>query len=443
MKKFFTIYFWVYVFFVCFIANSYMLLPFNRCLLPFIITIFVLINLFAGTIRPKMIRLRLKICHHGTLLLCVFAASTVFSVIYHAVLACILLPNGNYSPFLWSAVQCIGAEAIIFWNGIICVYLSSYQLGVKRRVAGILFGMIPILNLIMLRRIVETTIKEIDYEIEKEHVNSERASLEVCKTKYPILFVHGVFFRDSKRFNYWGRIPRELEINGATIYYGNHQSAASVADSAAELSHRIKEIIQQHGCDKVNIIAHSKGGLDCRYAIDKLDIAPFVASLTTINTPHRGCLFADHLLTKIPLEIQESIAEKYNTVLKKIGDPNPDFLAAVNDLTASRCARLNDELTAPPEIFYQSVGSIVRKAAGGRFPLNFSYHIVKSFDGENDGLVSESSFQWGDDYQLLIPTENRGISHGDMIDLNRENFEGFDVREFYVELVSKLKNKGL
>ena len=29
-----------------------------------------------------------------------------------------------------------------------------------------------------------------------------------------------------------------------------------------------------------------------------------------------------------------------------------------------------------------------------------------------------------------------------MIDLNRENFDGFDVREFYVQLVGKLKKMG-
>ena len=33
-------------------------------------------------------------------------------------------------------------------------------------------------------------------------------------------------------------------------------------------------------------------------------------------------------------------------------------------------------------------------------------------------------------------------SHGDMIDLNRENIRGFDVREFYVQLVSDLREKG-
>lgn len=442
MKKF-SFPFWLYVILTCFIANSYMLLPGSKNLLPILITSFILINLFAGTIRPKILGKRLKICHHGTLLLCIFAASTVFSVVYHVILALFLLPAGNYIPFLWSAVQCIGVEAILFWNGIICVYLTSHQLGVKRRVVGILCGLIPIVNLVMLRKIVETAITEIDYEIKKEHINCKRASLQLCKTKYPILLVHGVFFRDSKYFNYWGRIPKELETNGATIFYGNHQSAASIEDSAAEISQCIKDIVREQGCDKVNIIAHSKGGLDCRYAIAKLGIKPYVASLTTINTPHRGCLFADYLLTKIPEDIKDEVAEKYNTVLKKLGDPNPDFMAAVNDLAASRCTQLDDELGVPADVFCQSIGSIVKTAAGGKFPLNFSYHLVKHFDGDNDGLVSESSFQWGDEYQLLIPTEKRGISHGDMIDLNRENFEGFDIREFYVDLVNKLKNRGL
>ena len=94
--------------------------------------------------------------------------------------------------------------------------------------------------------------------------------------------VHGVFFRDFKYFNYWGRVPKELERNGAVIFYGNHQSAASVKDSAQELATRILEITGETGCGKVNIIAHSKGGLDSRYAISLLGMEPYVATLTTI-----------------------------------------------------------------------------------------------------------------------------------------------------------------
>ena len=40
------------------------------------------------------------------------------------------------------------------------------------------------------------------------------------------------------------------------------------------------------------------------------------------------------------------------------------------------------------------------------------------------------------------PAGKRGISHGDVVDLNRENIVGFDVREFYVNLVADLKNRG-
>ncbi len=75
---------------------------------------------------------------------------------------------------------------------------------------------------------------------------------------------------------------------------------------------RIKEILEETGSDKVNIIAHSKGGLDSRYAISCLGAAPYVASLTTINTPHRGCEFADWLLKNAPDVLKKTITEKYN-----------------------------------------------------------------------------------------------------------------------------------
>lgn len=41
---------------------------------------------------------------------------------------------------------------------------------------------------------------------------------------------------------------------------------------------------EETGCEKVNIIAHSKGGLDSRYAISRLGMDQYTASLTTINS---------------------------------------------------------------------------------------------------------------------------------------------------------------
>ena len=395
---------------------------------------------------------RVRICNFGRIMLKLFCFTTVILSIY------LLLgffglyqtwfggPAGlkqQTSYWLIRLGIVILLENIIFWTGIITVYLTSEQLGIRWRVLGVVCGWIPVVHLIMLHVIIKITGQEVKMEKMRAKRNKKRAKQEICRTKYPLLMVHGVFFRDFEHLNYWGRIPEELEKNGARIYYGNHNSASAVRDSAEQLAARVHEIIDKTGCEKVNIIAHSKGGLDSRAMIALTDAAPYVASLTTINTPHRGCQFADYLLNKIPAKQQKAVEKAYNAGAAKLGDVNPDFLAAVLDLTFENCEKLNEEIVDDPNIFYQSVGSKLNKPMSGRFPLNFTYPLVKYFDGANDGLVGEESFPWGKNYQFLTVEGKRGISHGDVIDLNRENIPGFDVREFYVQLVADLKNKGL
>ena len=339
----------------------------------------------------------IRICDIGTKILEFFLVTStalVISVIWFGPITRKWDFLANPAAWLAAGTAVFLIESALFWVGIILVYTSSLQLGFKKRVIGAICGWIP-------------------------------------------------FFRDFDHFNYWGRIPAELEKNGATIYYGEHNSAAAVNDSALELEKRIKEIVQQTGCGKVNIIAHSKGGLDSRTAIATTSARQYVASLTTINTPHRGCEFADYLLGEIPQKQQEMIAKQYNTVAAKLGDKNPDFLAAVYDLTSEKCRERNEIIHDDPDIYYQSVGSVMNEASSGQFPLNFTYRLVKYFDGENDGLVGIDSFNWGSSLQMVrLEKKGRGISHGDMIDLNRENLKGLDIREFYVQLVSDLRERG-
>lgn len=340
------------------------------------------------------------------------------------------------------AIPMVILEAILFWNGMIRVYLTSVQLGLKHRILAALCGWIPFLNIWYLTKIIRIASDEVEFETEKWELDEVRAENEVCKTKYPILLVHGVFFRDFRYLNYWGRIPKELKRNGAAVYYGQQQSAASVEDSGRELAARIRAILDETGCEKVNIIAHSKGGLDSRAAIAHAGCAPYVATLTTINTPHRGCIYAEYLLNKVPEAARQKIAAAYNATLKRLGDENPDFLAAVTDLTESACLARNETTPDMPGVVYESVMSYCRKARHGKFPLNATYPVVKHFDGKNDGLVSVDSAKWGTRFTLLEPVGKRGISHGDVVDLNRENIPGFDVREFYVNLVADLKKRG-
>ncbi|GFI36077.1 triacylglycerol lipase [Lachnospiraceae bacterium 50-23] len=403
---------------------------------------FLILNIFPVWGNGRIPSKRLRICAGGCELLICFLSSSVLSGV---VLLSMLPVVFGENKLLWAAdfVCVVCTEAVVFWNGILRVYLTSAQIGFKWRVIGIVCGWIPVVHIAVLVKIIRMASEEWRFEGGKLLKAQERADERLCATRYPLLLVHGVFFRDFEHFNYWGRIPRELEQNGASVFYGNHQSAASVADSGRELADRIQEIIKDTGCGKVNVIAHSKGGLDTRYAVSCLGMSRYVASLTTINTPHRGCVFADYLLNKLPAAVKDKVAGAYNTALKKMGDEQPDFIAAVTDLTASACETFNQNVADVQDVYYQSVGSKLNKASDGRFPLNFSHHLVKYFDGPNDGLVSETSFAWGADYTFLTCGGNRGISHGDMIDLNRENIKEFDVREFYVMLVNGLKERGL
>ncbi|WP_206459230.1 esterase/lipase family protein [Anaerovorax sp. IOR16] len=353
---------------------------------------FVLVNITPSFYKRKMPTLRLRVCGDGCELLIIFLISTFLSTMFFI----FRMHFGLTSSWIVGLLFAIVMESIVFWNGIVRVYITSLQLAIKWRLIGILCGWIPIVHLFVLCKIIHIVLKETAFESAKIWINIERQKNYICRTKYPLLLVHGVFFRDFKYLNYWGRIPSELERNGAIIYYGNQQSAASVADCGKEISERISQIVHETGCKKVNIIAHSKGGLDCRYAISKFGAEKWVASVTTINTPHRGCLFAEYLLSKIPESSRDFIAQKYNLALKKLGDNNPDFLAAVNDLTVSSCKKRNETIVDAPNVFYQSVGSKLNKATSGKFPLNFSYHLVKHFDGLNDGLVSIDSFTWGE-----------------------------------------------
>ncbi len=191
-----------------------------------------------------------------------FCITTSVSVVYSILGFCgvLSLPSLGEEPKMWlfNALLIFGIEVIVFWNGIIRVYLTSEQLGIRWRVIGILCGWIPIAHLIALGIIIKTVSAEVQFENDKILLNRARHAEQICATKYPILLVHGVFFRDFRYLNYWGRIPKQLEENGAVIYYGQQQSASSVESCGKELGERILQIVKETGCEKVNIIGHSR-----------------------------------------------------------------------------------------------------------------------------------------------------------------------------------------
>ena len=385
---------------------------------------------------------RLKILIGGYEL--ILMSSACFAMELLAYIYCIFNDtNISITILIINAIASVLFIATMMINGFVRVFTTSSQLGVAIRVLLILLWWMPIVNIFILNKFCKIAKEEYIFSSNKRSINESREKEEICKTRYPILMVHGIFFRDWKNFNYWGRIPKELINNGANIFYGNQNSSSSIEQSANELKSRILNIMEESNCEKLNIIAHSKGGLDARYAISCLGMDKYVASLTTINTPHKGCNFAGKAMDKLSEKFISSVGRKYESIFKKLGDEQPDFFSGVSELTAEKCEELNEKMIDCEGILYQSVGSKMKSRFSSPFPLNVGYSIIKPLDGDNDGLVSTKSMEWGNFLGVLSTSKNKGISHGDMIDLMRKNIPEFDVCEFYVNLVKDLKEQGL
>ena len=115
----------------------------------------------------------------------------------------------------------------------------------------------------------------------------------------------------------------------------------------------------------------------------------------------------------------------------------------MENLTDAFCGTFNETVPDAPGVYYQSVMSTMKSPKSAGFPLNLTWRLVNKYDKEaNDGLVARSSAPWCAFLGEAAVSGRRGVSHGDIIDLLREDIPGFDVREYYIGLVKGLKAKG-
>lgn len=270
-----------------------------------------------------------------------------------------------------------------------------------------------------------------------------------AELKYPILMVHGMGFRDGKFIGYWGRIPKILEENGAKIYYGGQDSNGSIESNARQLETALNKALADSGAEKVNIIAHSKGGLEARYLISTMGYEDKVASLTTVSTPHNGSVTVDKLIkhTRPAVRFGCRAADLWFRIL---GDKNPDTYGAVKAFETSSAELFNKNNPDSGKVYYQSYACVMKKPVSDVF-MSWSWLVVNHFEGENDGLLSPAATKWTNFRGVRSGSGGRGISHCDEVDMRRHRFSSrkaeeahdvSDITELYLEIAEDLRLRG-
>jgi triacylglycerol lipase len=201
------------------------------------------------------------------------------------------------------------------------------------------------------------------------------------------------------QLHYFKGLRTNLMKYGFTVYHSSVSWAAGVETRASELKNNVIKILEKEGSEKVNIIAHSMGGLDARHMLfnfrnsDRL--LERVASLTTISTPHEGSPFADWGTDNLPHVIP--VAQKLGLSLN-----------GLRDLRTDKCRRFNNdpkviefEKSCESKVKFQTFAG-VQKFWGVFDALKLSFYIIEKVEGENDGLVSIKSAKWRDNYFMGI-----------------------------------------
>lgn len=255
-------------------------------------------------------------------------------------------------------------------------------------------------------------------------------------SKYPVVLVHGMMAKDFFFYPAFRRIADYLRSHQVTVYVTNQDGIGLIANNAAQLKEEITAILEKEGCEKVNIIAHSKGGLDSRYLISQLDMGDKVASLTTLSTPHKGSGLSATLL-KMPKFLAKIIAGITNTFYSIFDDANPDLYGLGVELTKDSMVEFNRSVPDDPRVYYQSFSSTT--PTKGSFLLRLPYRFSRYCEQDDtDGMVSVTSSQWGN-YQGSMA---EGLDHFKMVGLYGSKRKLMGVCIFYLNVIRQLSDMG-
>lgn len=287
---------------------------------------------------------------------------------------------------------------------------------------------------------------------------------------YPIVLVHGMFgfehLADQESAPYWFEIPAALEEAGEDeVYVTEVDPLNDSYDRGEALLEQIDVIVKESEHRKVNLIAHSQGGLDARYVAHHRPEA--IASVFTIASPHEGTEVADVVLE---LTDNEYFRDLVDAVVRLFGSPLYDeagretsLYDALENMSEEGMETFNDQITDQPGVVYASMTGRSGEHEGGEVCdvdapefitkwddqldpvddlLSVSELALSSIDdGPNDGLVVARGARWGE-FLGCIPADHLD-QVGHLLGDHPGGENTFDHLEFYLDLADYLRELGL
>jgi triacylglycerol lipase len=118
--------------------------------------------------------------------------------------------------------------------------------------------------------------------------------------RIPIVLVHGL---GGNRGSWWP-LRMFLRMNGYKRVYAFGSEDQTVEEGAARLKAFMEDVLTATGASRVDIVAHSLGGIFSRYALQRLGMAQYARTLVTLATPHQGTYAAQYANTSLTLALR-------------------------------------------------------------------------------------------------------------------------------------------
>ena len=258
-------------------------------------------------------------------------------------------------------------------------------------------------------------------------------------TKYPIVLVHGVMLKDVYGMKAFGKIESEMEKHGYDVRTSDQDAMGTVAHNAAQLHRYLHFVLSDTGAEKLNLIAHSKGGLDILYMIHEYGMADKIASITFVSTPHKGANMAKWLYN-LPRPLRGLIVVAYNISYRILRDEKPDALELCRELIRDpNGIEVMRGIPAPEGIYMQSFSSTLYRSRDD-FLMGIPLKIARCYEKiPCDGMVSAESATYanyrGDCTEL-------SVSHSSVVDFFAHPKVRRGVLDFYIRVADELAEWG-